>query len=71
METAPAGKRLLLNWTEKDGPHVTPPAHKGFGSRVLERGLTHELEGTVYLDYRPDGLVCTMDIPLPKGARGG
>jgi len=71
METAPAGKRLLLNWAEKGGPQVTPPAHKGFGSRVLERGLAHELEGTVHLDYRPDGLVCTMDIPLPRGARDG
>jgi PAS domain S-box-containing protein len=71
METAPAGKRLLLNWTEKGGPQVTPSAHKGFGSRVLERGLAHELEGTVHLDYRPDGLVCTMDIPLPKGTRDG
>jgi PAS domain S-box-containing protein len=71
METAPAGKRLLLNWTEKGGPQVTPPAHKGFGSRVIERGLTHELEGTVHLDYRPDGLVCTMDLPLPKGTRDG
>jgi two-component sensor histidine kinase len=70
METAPAGKRLLLSWTEKGGPPVTPPAHKGFGSRVLERGLAHELEGAVHLDYRPDGLVCTMDIPLPRGARG-
>ena len=71
METAPAGKRLLLSWAEKGGPQVTPPAHRGFGSRVLERGLVHELEGTVHLDYRPDGLVCTMDIPLPGGARGG
>jgi len=71
IETAPAGKRLLLSWREKDGPPVTPPVHRGFGSRVLERGLAHELEGTVHLDYRPDGLVCTMDIPLPGGARAG
>lgn len=71
METAPAGKRLLLNWTEKGGRLVTPSAHKGFGSRVLERGLVHELEGAVHLDYRPDGLVCSMDIPLPKGTRDG
>ena len=70
-EAAPAGKRLLLSWTEKDGPPVKPPAHRGFGSRVLERGLAHELEGTVHLDYRPDGLVCTMDIPLPRGTRDG
>jgi PAS domain S-box-containing protein len=33
METIPTGRRLLLNWKEKDGPPVTPPAHKGFGSR--------------------------------------
>jgi PAS domain S-box-containing protein len=71
METAPARRRLLLSWKEKDGPLVTPPAHKGFGSRVIERGLAHELEGAVHLDYRPDGLVCTMDIPLPRGARDG
>src|ERR1700688_1652995 len=69
METTPAGQRLLLNWKEKDGPPVTPPAHKGLGSRVIERGLAHELEGITHLDYRPDGLVCTMDIPLPKGTR--
>jgi PAS domain S-box-containing protein len=71
METTPAGQGLLLNWKEKDGPPVTPPAHKGFGSRVIERGLAHELEGTIHLDYRPDGLVCTMDIPLPRGTRDG
>ena len=69
IETAPAGKRLFLSWNEKDGAPVKPPAHKGFGSRVIERGLVHELEGTVHLDYRPGSLVCTMDIPLPSGAR--
>jgi PAS domain S-box-containing protein len=71
MEITPAGRRLFLNWKEKDGPPVAPAAHKGFGSRVLERGLAHELEGIVHLDYSPDGLVCTMDIPLPGGARDG
>jgi PAS domain S-box-containing protein len=71
METTPTGQRLLLNWKEKDGPPVTPPAHKGFGSRVIERGLAHELEGTIHLDYRPDGLVCTMDIPLLRDTRDG
>ena len=49
---------------------VTPPAHKGFGSRVIERGLAHELESK-HLEYRLDGLVCTVDIPLPRGTRDG
>jgi PAS domain S-box-containing protein len=71
METTPIGQQLLLNWEEKDGPPVTAPAQKGFGSRVIERGLAHELEGTIHLDYRPDGLVCTMDIPLLRRTRDG
>ncbi|MGA2286864.1 HWE histidine kinase domain-containing protein [Bradyrhizobium sp.] len=65
-EPAPVGVRLLLRWREKGGPPVTPPAHKGFGSRVIERGLAHEPEGTVDLDYRPDGLVCTMTLRAPN-----
>jgi PAS domain S-box-containing protein len=71
METTPARQGLLLIWKERNGPPVAPPAHKGFGSRVIERGLSHELEGTIHLDYRPDGLVCTMHIPLPRGSRDG
>ncbi|UFZ03156.1 PAS domain-containing protein [Bradyrhizobium ontarionense] len=70
-KTTPAGERLLLRWEENGGPPVTPPAHKGFGSRVLERGLAHELDGTVQLDYQPNGLICTIDIPLAGGAPGG
>ena len=63
------GSRLILHWREKDGPRVAPPTRKGFGSRVVERGLAHELKGSVELDYRPEGLVCTLDIPAPRGAR--
>jgi PAS domain S-box-containing protein len=71
MEPGPQGARLILNWQERHGPPVTPPSHKGFGSRVIERGLAHELDGTVLLDYRPDGLVCTMTIPPLRVSRHG
>jgi two-component sensor histidine kinase len=64
----PDGARLLIRWEEKDGPHVAPPLRKGFGSQVLERGLVLELEGTVHLDYLPGGLVCTINIPIPRAA---
>jgi hypothetical protein len=37
---------------------------------MIESGLAHELEGTVHLDYRSDGVVCTMNIPAPQGAGG-
>jgi len=37
IEPRPEGDRLILRWQEKDGPPVTPPTRKGFGSRVIER----------------------------------
>jgi two-component sensor histidine kinase len=70
-EPMPEGKRLLLRWQEKDGPAVRAASRKGFGSQVLERGLGHELEGEVHLDYQPNGMVCTINIPAPRGAYGG
>jgi PAS domain S-box-containing protein len=70
-QTAPDGDRLLLTWREKDGPPVTPPSRKGFGSRVLERGLAHELDGTADMDFRPDGLVCSINLPAPRVASDG
>jgi two-component sensor histidine kinase len=62
-----AGERLILTWQERDGPVVAPPTHTGFGSQVLERGLAHELEGEVRLDYRPEGLIATIDVPASEG----
>ena len=62
---------MILYWREEGGPPVAPPSRKGFGSRVIERGLAHELHGTTQLDYRPDGVVCTIDIPAPPGAARG
>ncbi len=70
-EPTPSGARLVLNWQEKDGPPVSAPSRIGFGSRVIERSLAHELEGTVNLDFQPDGLACAMTIPIPRAARGG
>ena len=68
LEQTPEGNRLVLQWREKDGPPVTPPSRKGFGSQVLERGLAHELGGAVHLAYLPGGLVCTINIPAPRAA---
>ena len=59
------GDRLLLRWRERDGPEVSPPTHKGFGSWVIERGLAHELDGKVTLDYLRHGVACTINIPVP------
>jgi PAS domain S-box-containing protein len=62
---APDGKRLAMRWQETGGPPVSPPAHRGFGSRLIENGLARELNGAVKLTYEPTGLICTIDVPLP------
>ena len=71
IEKAAAGDRLKIRWQERNGPPVTPPSRKGFGSQVLEQGLAHELEGTIRLEYPAEGCVCTIDIPAPKGTGNG
>lgn len=58
--------RLRLTWREEGGPRVEQPTSRGFGSRLLERGLGYELNGTVSLDYRPDGVVCTIEARMAK-----
>ncbi|MBI1689654.1 sensor histidine kinase [Methylorubrum sp. DB1722] len=50
-----------LEWSEHDGPPVTPPARKGFGSRLIERGLGG---GRVEMTYPPEGATCTLMVPL-------
>lgn len=59
------GPRLRLRWSEHDGPPVVPPERRGFGTRLVERSLSQDLDADVSLDFRPSGLVCTIDLPLP------
>jgi two-component sensor histidine kinase len=62
---AAAGKPLLrLVWTESGGPAVAPPTRQGFGSRLIERSLSAELDASVRLAYPPEGATCTIELPL-------
>ncbi len=61
-----AQSRFDLLWQEQDGPPVAPPTRQGFGSRLVGRSLAGELGGDVRLDFRPDGLRCTISAPLAE-----
>ncbi len=65
---APLGdeKQLTLVWRELDGPQVDHPAHRGFGTRLLERSASYELGGDVTLDFAPEGVRCTLRFPVRK-----
>jgi PAS domain S-box-containing protein len=58
------GERLQIVWTEAGGPKVASPSSKGFGSRLIERGLAGQLGGEAVIDYRETGVVCRIMAPL-------
>ncbi len=54
--------RAEITWRERGGPAVTPPERRGFGSQLLQQGAA--FDGTVRLDFQPEGLECRIVLPL-------
>jgi two-component sensor histidine kinase len=52
-----------LRWIESGGPTVTPPTHRGFGTRIIE-SMIGQLRGEVRFDWRDQGLTCEIVLPL-------
>jgi PAS domain S-box-containing protein len=55
---------LTFRWQEQNGPKVSPPGRRGFGSQLIERVLAVELNGEVRVAYDPAGIVCEIVAPL-------
>ncbi len=60
----PSPTTMSLQWQEADGPTVSPPQRRGFGTRLIERSVRGELGGAVNLAFNPPGLLCTIAVPL-------
>ncbi|MGE0286724.1 MAG: sensor histidine kinase [Bradyrhizobium sp.] len=58
-----ADRKLQLVWAETNGPRVEPQSRTGFGSKIIEQMAT-ERKGTIAFDWRPEGVVCRMVLPL-------
>jgi len=58
------GQRLLMRWEERGGPPVEPPSRTGFGSRLIQKGLARELNGSAQIAFEPAGVICTIDVPV-------
>jgi PAS domain S-box-containing protein len=56
--------RLSLQWRESGGPPVEAPRRRGFGSRLIERGLEADLGGGAALRFEPAGLRCEIHASL-------
>ena len=66
-EEGAEGRRLILEWRERGGPRVAPPERRGFGSLLIERALAQDLGGSARLEFRPEGVVCTISAAAFKG----
>jgi PAS domain S-box-containing protein len=59
---------LALRWIEAGGPPVTPPKSHGFGTKIINASVKHQIGGNVAWDWLPSGLQCTIQIPLGRAS---
>jgi PAS domain S-box-containing protein len=58
-----ADGRVVLRWTEANGPAIIPPTYQGFGTRVMESMITGQLGGQIRFAWRAQGLACEITVP--------
>jgi two-component sensor histidine kinase len=63
-------RELKLTWVEDGGPKVRQPARTGFGSRLIQRNLAHDLGGPATIDYRPQGVVSVIRTIIETNGQG-
>jgi len=56
---------LKIIWVETGGPRVEKPVSRGFGTRSVIASIESQLGGQAEFDWRPEGLVCGLSVPLP------
>jgi len=59
----PEGDTFMMSWTERNGPPVSPPERRGFGSTVVDSMAKLTVGGEVQLDYAPSGLMWRLTCP--------
>ncbi|WP_082012359.1 HWE histidine kinase domain-containing protein [Belnapia sp. F-4-1] len=65
IEPGARGDLLKFRWIEMGGPtlpRLSPS--RGFGSRLLERGLPQELAAETRLQFEPSGFRCEINVAL-------
>jgi two-component sensor histidine kinase len=60
---------VAVDWCECGGPTVVVPSRRGFGSRLLETAVVHELGGATTIDFPPTGAKCRFRFPLSPRVR--
>jgi two-component sensor histidine kinase/CheY-like chemotaxis protein len=55
---------FLICWSERSGPPVVAPTHRGFGTTVVTQMVEMSLDGEAVLDYSSTGLRWKLTCPL-------
>jgi two-component sensor histidine kinase len=63
------GDTFAMSWTERDGPPVSAPKQRGFGTIVIEAMTERSLEGKVDLDYAASGVTWRLTCPAVNALR--
>ena len=61
---------LHISWREAGGPPVIEPDRRGFGSRLIQRNVRHDLAGEIDLVYALSGLTAEPTVPLDRRRTG-
>jgi two-component sensor histidine kinase len=68
VEADESGDELRLVWQEDGGPAVDLAAVAGFGTTMLSQAIEYQHEGKAELDWRKEGLICRLTVPIAKAA---
>ena len=63
-------KRLEIAWIERNGPRIETFPAMGFGMRLVIEMIDYELTGVAKVNFRPEGLQCRIEVPLPADLQG-
>ena len=57
------GDTFTMSWIEREGPPVSAPKRRGFGTIVMDTMAERNVDGAVDLDYAPSGLSWRLICP--------
>ncbi len=70
IERSEGDGRFRIEWTERGGPPVAPPARRGFGTTVIGRMSRLALDAEVEVDHAPEGLRWRLSCPAARVLEG-
>ena len=65
------GDTFTMSWVERDGPPVSAPKRRGFGTIVMEAMAESSVDGAVDLEYAPLGVNWRLTCPAANALEPG